>query len=647
MLVFRLARGEPKRRCLPWAARRWTSLLVNWRSRLYLSGERKTYLPSGEAPRLENVDDWLETSAFGASRQTRSRILILGLFLALACAIPLIADAYIGTFSRYTADDYSFAANVKDRGFLGAQWHWFTTWTGRFSSTFLACAFSAIGHWTTAILPSVLIALWLAGMVWVGHELGLLLLLPQPALFSVSSACLILYVTCNSYSPDIRQSLYWQIAELTYLFPVVLLVFWAALILRKIRRGSPRRLASALVGVALLTTFVAGGCSETQAAMQVVAIALVLVVLPVARPAHLDRRDYAILIAGVLGSLAALALLAYAPGATFRMAFFPSPPGLAAVVRESLADAINFVGRFLQQAPLVVSSAIVFPALHGMCLSGQLSSTASRMAATRGAIWIPLAALPVAALVIVAGALAPALWAMSLMPPPRALFAPKFILVLLVVSWSWLVGLQFGRTARTRPKVLGSLFVAAGVLLVAGSLRLTPDWVAHILSRDGVLEPGTLANLLQWRIAAAILGSLGFLAGATLVARSRRHKQMERSLPAKAAIVFGAGLLIALLFLGPVASAVRTLSLAPAARRYASAWDHNDSAIRAARLKGVLSLTVPSTNPPPWLDGILADPTADPANWVNVSVASYYGLASIAIEALPNQDRSDGSANGN
>jgi hypothetical protein len=52
-------------------------------------------------------------------------------------AILLSFYLYLSFFCVPAVDDYTFAFLVKDKGLLAAQEYWYTTWTGRYTSSFL------------------------------------------------------------------------------------------------------------------------------------------------------------------------------------------------------------------------------------------------------------------------------------------------------------------------------------------------------------------------------------------------------------------------------------------------------------------------------------------------------------------------------
>jgi hypothetical protein len=102
-----------------------------------------------------------------------------GVFSWILCGLasfPLVVLAYIGTFTRYMADDYNKVVTIENVGFWGAQVHWYLGWTGRFTSIFIAsflAIFDVLSGWisekTTLVAMLVVVSL-LAGYIGVSGQ---------------------------------------------------------------------------------------------------------------------------------------------------------------------------------------------------------------------------------------------------------------------------------------------------------------------------------------------------------------------------------------------------------------------------------------------------------------------------------------------
>src|SRR5919201_120361 len=90
-------------------------------------------------------------------------------------AVPLLAHAYVGLYSRYAADDYCTAGQVATRGLLGLELTLYEVWSGRFAFTFIVGLAELIGPGATRVLPGFALAAWVAALTWAISRLGLLL----------------------------------------------------------------------------------------------------------------------------------------------------------------------------------------------------------------------------------------------------------------------------------------------------------------------------------------------------------------------------------------------------------------------------------------------------------------------------------------
>ena len=83
-----------------------------------------------------------------------------------ALLLPLVAYASVGSFSRYTADDYCWAAVLWTQGFFQAQVHWYTVYSPRYAFTFLVNLVELAGPPIVPFLPPLAIAGWLGALTW-------------------------------------------------------------------------------------------------------------------------------------------------------------------------------------------------------------------------------------------------------------------------------------------------------------------------------------------------------------------------------------------------------------------------------------------------------------------------------------------------
>src|SRR5512142_1126962 len=83
---------------------------------------------------------------------------------AFASMAVLLMHGYLGSYSRFMADDYCSAAESLRLGILRAAWFWYRTWTGRYSANVLDAIFGALGPGVTPVVTALVLALWLAAL---------------------------------------------------------------------------------------------------------------------------------------------------------------------------------------------------------------------------------------------------------------------------------------------------------------------------------------------------------------------------------------------------------------------------------------------------------------------------------------------------
>src|ERR1041385_6891474 len=86
----------------------------------------------------------------------------LGIFATL---IPLSLYGYLGIFSRYGSDDYCLSAFYLQKNLLNAMIERYMTATSRYTNIiFIGLADKLLGWYNVAILPALMLALFVLGL---------------------------------------------------------------------------------------------------------------------------------------------------------------------------------------------------------------------------------------------------------------------------------------------------------------------------------------------------------------------------------------------------------------------------------------------------------------------------------------------------
>ncbi len=408
-----------------------------------------------------------------------------------------------GASMRYSGDDYCYSAVLQEHGFWGTQVFAYlheTSYGGnRFSLNLANAISSQIGPAASAVLPGLILALWVAGMSLALREICKLLgwaIRPlELALAAVSVAFFVLYLT-----PNLSQNFYWRSALLTYLLPMTVNTYLATVVLNRI--ASSGRLAVS-AGLVLMLAFFSAGFSETVTALQVGLYTLACAAAGLALPRRVGWARHAMALAGaaLFGSLLALAVLALSPANSLRQMSLPHPPGIVALVRMSLYNAYLFMRIALSKHLL----ALMACGLLFVGLSYLNSSRAPR--AMPG--WMPLiagaAACLLAGYLLIVCAVAPSAYGESSYPDLRALITSWWVLIVETGVIGWLAGKALFRWIGMRGTAVVPWAAAAGLIAlcalpVAASLPVYTAlphyqrWATFWDTRDAQLRKAGQAN---------------------------------------------------------------------------------------------------------------------------------------------------------
>jgi Family of unknown function (DUF6056) len=391
----------------------------------------------------------------------------------------LIVHAYLGTYSRFIADDYCSAGIAKKFGVLRAVWYWYLNWTGRYSASALDAVFGLLGPRVTPFVTAAVLLLWLAVLACAAAAFSGAPL-RQRLLSAVMLALPLLYLTLI-LSPNVPQSLYWGQGMRSIVPPLILSAAYSVMLAWFIRKQQAPSLQRAWVIVAFVLTLLSGGLNETFAALQMSALVFTLVLVVVAVHGESGRRGVQFVIAGLLGSAVAVALVIAAPGNAYRQAFYPPPPGLLGMLRISAPNFLVFLARTFSSPERLTA------VIGGIGLSAFLGAQA---APVKRSPWL-VAAILALGLGLAFLCFLPAAYGLSDVPPERTLLIPSYIIAAALILASFVAGNQIafalrGRTGRSRSEV---------VLLVIGA--------ALSLSSVALSDSALLANRAEYASYAA------------------------------------------------------------------------------------------------------------------------------------------------
>jgi hypothetical protein len=266
---------------------------------------------------------------------TRRNLLLgllgLGIFSLLFLLIP-------GLYSNPSGDDYCFASITNEYGFLGAQVNWYTTWTGRFFSSFILSAnpliFRADDLYFAMITLNLVIFVGATYIWW-----RKLILSNQSKLLSALFTCLstVLYLGFIPYPQD---TLFWAAGTITYLLPLSLALLASVIVANNLYR-LPR--PGVLVGLTILLAGITGS-NETFMAVVCLSLAAAIGIVLITKRRIPQTLVFALLMAGVFS-----AFVYFAPGNDVRTAAYAA--GRVGDLRFTIKESLFAFQRYILNTP--------------------------------------------------------------------------------------------------------------------------------------------------------------------------------------------------------------------------------------------------------------------------------------------------------
>jgi Family of unknown function (DUF6056) len=389
-------------------------------------------------------------SVLSVDKNSTLRRIFLWLLLALFCA-PLAIHIYLGSYSRFIADDFCSSAVARSQGIFRGSLYWYLNWNGRYSANFLDSLFGYLGPAATPLATGLVITAWLIVLAIAVRQIKRDLL--ESWIIAAMVLFAVLYVI-----PQVGQSLYWGQGMRSVVPPLILGTFYIALIAKR-SKSTDRVTLWWLISAGLLT-FIAVGFAETYFAVQTAAIVFALVIPAVfTRYAPANRRNYfLLLIAGLVGSLAGGLLMFVAPGNKFRQSAFPPPPAIP----ELLSISLRGMREFFELSVLPPDKWYVWVGLIlcGFIFGLQVFQPREE---SRRDVW-SLLWLPFVGFVLLLACWVPMAWGTSLTLAYRTFIIPAYVLVCLVTSWAYIAG-QLSRSASVPDRTL--VVTTAVIVLLA------------------------------------------------------------------------------------------------------------------------------------------------------------------------------------
>ncbi|MEW6401821.1 MAG: DUF6056 family protein [Chloroflexota bacterium] len=384
------------------------------------------------------------------------------LLTSIASGCALAVYAYLGTFSRHMADDYCSVGFTRTNFFV-ALWDNYLTVSDRFSN-FMFIALSE-GTWprSVAILPALMIVIWVSGIAWLLHESLRFTGGSWPKVLIWALSLLLVFFALLQ-APNRFQTLYWRSSMATHLVPLVLMPLLASFLLRCLSSARVSPPAFWKYPLVFFLSFLLGGFSEPTALIMISLLAFSLLAAWKWTPPESPVSSLWILGVALAGAVAALVVMALAPANSLRLG--DPPPAWPILIERSFRFAYEFMLNSFRTLPLptfftVLVPLIIFFGLHASSAPVLTSPQQKRL-------WIVLAGVPVLAYLLIVASFAPSVYGQSF-PVERARFAGQLILVAALMIEGSLLG-TFLAQWRPHAAVHFPLSTISAILLLVAAI---------------------------------------------------------------------------------------------------------------------------------------------------------------------------------
>lgn len=390
----------------------------------------------------------------------------------LTTLLALASYAYLGIFSRYAGDDYCLSAFYFQKGDL-------VTWmvdryvnnSSRYTNIlFIGLVDKLFGWYNVAILPPLMIALFVWGLYLFLNEIAKLLALGRNRLVIFFLSALLVYFSI-AQAPALYETLYWRAGMTSHFAPLVFLTFLGAFVVRQIRDAKLRNPSLWILMLDFLAAFIIGGFSEPPVALVITILVLAIVAIWWFGDPRLRRSNFSILFATLAGSFLALIVLALSPANSIRLE--TAPPSLFELIFRTFQYPSFFIVDTIQSFPLPTLVSLLLPSLLFLGLNSFGVSTDSKLTDRR--IMFLMVIVLLLAYLFIAASFAPSVYGQSY-PIPRARFAARVIMSCALMVEGGLIGLLINRLTRGYLQQTGWRYFVLVALLSLSLYPLRTAW---------------------------------------------------------------------------------------------------------------------------------------------------------------------------
>jgi hypothetical protein len=530
--------------------------------------------------------------------------------------LPLAAHSYIGSFTRYNADDFCKAAWVNDLGIWGTTVYLYNSIEGVFTHSVAAALSNAAGLWLVSVWPTIVILSWSIGLTWAIREIMIMV----EGVYSWKKASLLalaLLYAIFELTPNYFQILYWQNGIVKYTLPSILGMYFLAYCIHWFNTHTIGRPTWPWLITCSLLALISAGFSETYLAVQLSALGITLLAGLFLLPKNRLPAVLLFMVCGLASSIFAFIIILAAPGNIVRQATFQEQIYTSI---SSLGNAIayfttQFTFNFLQKNPVVLLVVVFIAVLVAFKTSRELPLAQFNRPQQQMVNFTNIGVILLLLLILIADRL-------GIGGPPGLGLRQVMLLIITGVIAILTIMLRMRLFEISEIIALTGLLVITLVLVTVSFIPAT-----YTLSHPGPLR----SHLIPTFLLVYLMAVVGYFIGRAFRRLQNYQLRIITNHHFFRVIIQGSFLLLALV---PLYKTWNIIQMAPEVRQYAARWDAQDEIVRSDREMGQMDQKMDVFG----FNGGTAIITDDPDYWVNRCIAEYYGLNTIVLGDKYNAD---------
>ncbi|MBL8051331.1 MAG: hypothetical protein JNM46_08925 [Anaerolineales bacterium] len=363
-------------------------------------------------------------------------IIIVGIF-AFCIAIGLYA--YLGSFSRYIADDYCETVRMSSTTLINAVVERYSVgaWraANRYSNILFVGLSEMLGENAMQVTIAGMVSLWAVGLIWSIYEARRLFNIHWNFHFD-----LLLGVSLAFFSllqaPHLFQTIYWRSAMMTHFAPLVFGSFLFAFAIRQIRSAESKLPSWLLYVFVFISAFILAGFSEPPTATAVTALLLTILAIFYFIKSPIRKKALNILVWIFVGTFTGLMVMILSPANT--SVAQERGVNIFQILSNSFFYSYLFIVDSLKTQPLPTLISTLIPFL--LIWLYQQSNLSELSLNQKRIIWITIFAIPFLLWLLIAASFSPSVYGQSF-PIERARFLARLLMIVALMLAGGLFGL--------------------------------------------------------------------------------------------------------------------------------------------------------------------------------------------------------------